>query len=172
MITSKYENLYECAKAANIALKNVDAVVEILRKVAPTPLSPKAIGLLIFGPEYDKPIEEVKPLQMYHYNAKKASQRAHLGQITRHLHKAGFIKRAYLDGEPVQVEKSVWVTDPAQEYNEPRYIKVHDDKGNTYDMENPNWDWYKANLAKRCGHYENRLETVIPKIKAWVWVGG
>ena len=168
MTISKYENLYECAKAANIALKDVDAVVEILRKVAPTPLSPKAIGLLIFGPEYDKPVESSHP---YHYNSRKASQRAHLGQITRHLHKAGFIKRAYLDGEPVQVEKEVWVPDSGKEYNEPHYIKVHDDFGNTYEMENPNWDSRKYWAARHYGHYENRMETIIPKIKAWVWVG-
>lgn len=165
MITSKYEDLYVSTRKAKIATEYVDKVVELLSR-STLPIMPKEIGVYLFGADYLKPIETSGP---YHYNYRRACQRATVGQIMRHLHKAGLVKREYLDGEPIEVEATEWV--PNEPYTVPRYINVHDDEGNTYQMENPKWDWSKAAYARDYGHSVQVKKTVIPKIKAWLWVG-
>ena len=166
MVTSKYEDLYVSVRNAKIDTTYVNKAVEFLSG-STLPILPKEIGVCLFGDEYLNPVVTSYP---YHYRYSKASQRAVIGQIMRHLNKAGLVKRAYIDGDPIEVEDSVWVSD-GQPYNVPRYINVHDDDGNTYQMENPKWDWVKAMSARDDGHYEQVKKTVIPKIKAWVWVG-
>ena len=165
MITSKYEDLYVSVRNAKVDTTYVNKAVEFLSG-STLPILPKEIGVCLFGDEYLKPVETSHP---YHYRYRKASQRAVIGQIMRHLHNAGLVKREYIDGDPIEVEDSMWV--PDKPYDVPRYINVHDDEGNTYEMANPNWDWIKAAHARDCGHYEQVKKTVIPKIKAWVWVG-
>lgn len=156
MVTSKYEDLYVSTRNAKIATAYVDKVVELLSH-STLPIMPKEIGVYLFGIDY----------QNSNYN--KTSQRAIIGQIMRHLHGAGLVKREYLDGEPIEVEDTEWV--PDEPYDVPRFIKVHDDDGNIYRMENPKWDWTKAENARYCGHYAKVKKTITPKIKAWVWVG-
>lgn len=165
MITSKYEDLYVSARKAKIATEYVDKVVELLSH-STLPIMPKEIGVYLFGADYLKSIETSGP---YHYNHRKACQRATVGQIMRHLHKAGLVKREYLDSEPIEIEATEWV--PDEPYTVPRYLNVHDDEGNTYQMENPKWDWIKAMNARDCGHTMRVKKTVIPKVKAWTWVG-
>ena len=165
MITSKYEDLYVSTRNAKIATAYVNKVVELL-SCSTLPVMPKEIGVYLFGDDYLRPIKTSDP---YHYGYCQASQRATVGQIMRHLHKAGLVKREYLDGEPVEIETTEWV--PNETYTVPQYINVHDDEGNTYQMENPKWDWSKAAYARECGRCVPVKKTVIPKIKAWVWVG-
>lgn len=162
MVTSKYEDLYVSTRNAKIATAYVDKAVELLRN-STLPIMPKEIGVYLFGGDYLKPL---KPSESYHH---KVCQRAIIGQIMRHLHKAGLVKREYLDGEPIEIEDSEWV--PDEPYTVPRYLNVHDDEGNTYQMENPKWDWIKASNARDCGHFARVKKTITPKIKAWVWVG-
>lgn len=166
MVTSKYEDLYVSTFNAKIATKYVDKVVELLSH-STLPITPKEIGVYLFGADYLKPITTSSP---YHYSYGKASQRATIGQIMRHLHKAGLVKREYLDGDPIEVEGDEWVPD-GEPYNVPRYLNVHDDEGNTYQIENPKWDWVKAMNARDSGHFERVKKTITPKIKAWIWVG-
>ena len=166
MITSKYENLYVSTRNAKDATKYVDEVVELLSH-STLPIMPKEIGVYLFGADYLKPIEICSP--NYQYNCSKTSQRATISQIMRHLHSAGLVKREYLDGEPIEIEDSEWV--PDEPYTVPKYINVHDDEGNTYQMENPKWDFIKAMNARDYGHFARVKKTITPKIKAWVWVG-
>lgn len=166
MITSKYEDLYVSTRNAKIATAYVNKVVEFLSDSA-LPITPKEIGVYLFGADYLKPITTSNP---YHYSYDKASQRATIAQIMRHLHAAGLVKREYLDGDPIEIEDTEWISDE-QPYTVPRYINVHDDEGNTYQIENPKWDWSKAAKARDYGHYERVKKTIIPKIKVWVWVG-
>lgn len=168
MITSKYEDLYVSVRNAKVDTTYVNKAVEFLSG-STLPVMPKEIGVYLFGDDYLRPIETSAPFHPYHYDYRKASQRATVGQIMRHLHKAGLVKRECLDGDPIEVEDSEWVSD--EPYNVPRYINVHDDEGNTYQMENPKWDWVKAMSARDDGHYERVKKTITPKIKAWVWVG-
>lgn len=165
MVTSKYEDLYVSTRNAKIATAYVNKVVELLSG-STLPILPKEIGVYLFGADYIRPIETSDP---YHYGYSKACQRATVSQIMRHLHKAGLVKREYLDGDLIEVESSEWV--PDEPYAVPQYINVHDDEGNTYQMENPKWDWSKAAYARECGRCVPVKKTVIPKIKAWVWVG-
>ena len=167
MNLSTYEKLYACAYDAEIATKGLDTVVAILRQHTESPVTPKEIGLMLFGEEYSEPVTTSHP---YRYNMTKASQRAHLGQMMRHLHKAKLIKRAYIDGEAIERATSKWVQD-GEPYNEPQYITVHDDRGRSFEIRNPHYDVYEAMKAERAGHYEEVTETIIPKIKAWIWVG-
>jgi len=166
MMTSKYEDLYVSARNAKIATAYVNKAVDLLSG-STLPIMPKEIGVYLFGADYLKPVETSDP---YHYGYRKASQRATISQIMRHLHKAGLVKREYLDGEPIEIEREEWIPD-GQPYTVPRYLNVHDDEGNTYQMENPKWDWIKASNARDCGHFERVKKTITPKIKAWVWVG-
>jgi len=162
MVTSKYEDLYVSARNAKIATAYVDKAVELLRN-STLPIMPKEIGVYLFGGDYLKP---TKFSESYHH---KVCQRAIIGQIMRHLHKAGLVKREYLEGEPIEIEDTEWV--PDEPYTVPKYINVHDDEGNTYQMENPKWDFIKAMNARDYGHFARVKKTVTPKIKAWVWVG-
>ena len=162
MVTSKYEDLYVSTRNAKIATAYVNKAVELLRD-STLPIMPKEIGVYLFGDDYLRPL---KPSESYY---RKASQRATISQIMRHLHKAGLVKREYLDGEPIEIEDSEWI--PDEPYTVPRYLNVHDDEGNTYQMENPKWDWIKASNARDCGHFAHVKKTITPKIKAWVWVG-
>ena len=166
MITSKYENLYVSTRNTKDATRYVDEVVELLSH-STLPIMPKEIGVYLFGADYLKPVETRIP--HYQHNYTKASQRAIISQIMRHLHEAGLVKREYLDGEPIEIEDTEWVAD--EPYTVPKYINVHDDEGNTYQMENPKYDWVKAMNARDCGHFERVKKTITPKIKAWVWVG-
>jgi len=165
MVTSKYEDLYVSTRNAKIATTYVNKAVEFLSN-STLPVMPKEIGVYLFGDDYLRPVETSDP---YHYGYRKASQRATISQIMRHLHKAGLVKREYLDGDPIEVENTEWV--PDEPYSVPRYINVHDDEGNTYQMENPKWDWTKAENVRYYGHYAQIKKTITPKIKAWVWVG-
>lgn len=166
MVTSKYEDLYVSTRNAKIATAYVNKVVELLSD-STLPILPKEIGVHLFGDDYLRPIETSDP---YHYCYRKASQSATISQIMRHLHKAGLVKREYLDGEPIEVENTEWVPD-GEPYNVPRYLNVHDDEGNAYQIENPKWDWVKAMNARDNGHFERVKKTITPKIKAWIWVG-
>jgi hypothetical protein len=166
MITSKYEDLYVSTRNAKIATAYVNKVVELLSD-STLPITPKEIGLYLFGADYLNPVETITP--NYHHNYTKACQRATIGQIMRHLHKAGLVKREYLDGDPIEIETTEWV--PNEPYIVPQYINVHDDEGNTYQMENPKWDWVKAMNARNYGQPVRVKKTIIPKIKAWLWVG-
>ena len=165
MITSKYEDLYVSVRNAKVDTTYVNKAVEFLSG-STLPVMPKEIGVYLFGDDYLKPVETSDP---YHYRYRKASQRATISQIMRHLHKAGLVKREYLDGDPIEVESDEWV--PDESYTVPRYINVHDDDGNTYQIENPKWDWVKAMSARDNGHYAQVKKTITPKIKAWIWVG-
>lgn len=165
MITSKYEDLYVSVHKAKIAAEYIDKVVELLSR-STLPIMPKEIGVYLFGADYLNPIETSG---IYHYNRRKACQRATIGQIMRHLHKAGLVKREYLDGEPIEIENTEWV--PDEPYTVPRYINVHDDEGNTYQMENPKWDRTKEENTHYYGHFIQIKKTITPKITAWVWVG-
>ena len=166
MVTSKYEDLYVSARNAKIATAYVNKAVELLSG-STLPIMPKEIGVYLFGADYLKPVETCIP--HYQSNHIKASQRATISQIMRHLHKAGLVKREYLDGEPIEIENSEWV--PDEPYTVPEHINVHDDEGNTYQMENPKWDLVKAANARDNGHFERVKKTITPKIKAWLWVG-
>jgi hypothetical protein len=146
MVTSKYENLYVSTRNAKDATRYVDEVVELLSH-STLPIMPKEIGVYLFGADYLKPVETRFP--NYQHNYTKACQRATISQIMRHLHKAGLVKREYLDGEPIEIEDTEWVAD--EPYTVPKYINVHDDDGNTYQMENPKYDWVKAMNARDCG---------------------
>lgn len=166
MVTSKYEDLYVSARNAKIATAYVNKAVELLSN-STLPITPKEIGVYLFGADYLKPARTYAPNDQHNYT--KCSQRATISQIMRHLHKAGLVKREYLDGDPIEVEDDEWV--PDESYTVPRYINVHDDDGNTYQIKNPKWDWVKAMSARDNGHVERVKKTITPKIKAWVWVG-
>lgn len=167
MVTSKYEDLYVSTRNAKIATAYVNKVVELLRG-STLPVMPKEIGVHLFGDDYLK-ASDPSMFEYRHYNYRKKSQSATIAQIMRHLHAAGLVKREYLDGDPIEIEDTEWV--PDESYTVPKYINVHDDEGNTYQMENPKWDWVKARSARDSGHYERVKKTIIPKIKVWVWVG-
>ena len=154
--------IYKCGRDTIHALDKFDEVIDFLKIVGSCrPVTVREIGCFAYGEDYF----------FTEYGQKKVNKTksTHLGQMLRHLREQNLVKRVEIDGEPVKIEDSEWVSD--KPYLVPRYINVHDDEGNTYQMENPKWNWTKAMSARDNGHYERVKKTIIPKITAYKWVG-
>ena len=150
MITANtYERTYVCVKNSLNATRKLDEVVEFLQSVA-RPVTCQEIGLFVWGDAY-------KDIRM------KNSYSAQLGQMLKHLRQGGFIKVNYIDGAPVEVISYEYVE---SQNAPPRKLRVHDDEGNEYFIDNPKWD-----RSKHRGHFEDVKKTIIPKIKVYYWVG-
>lgn len=150
MITANtYERTYVCVKNSLNATRKLDEVVEFLQSIA-RPVTCQEIGLFVWGDAY-------KDIHV------KNSYSAQLGQMLRHLRQGGFIKVDLIDGAPVEVISYEYV----EPQNVPlRKLRVHDDEGNEYIIDNPKWDW-----SKHRGHFEDVKKTIIPKVKVYYWVG-
>jgi hypothetical protein len=73
-------------------------------------------------------------------------------------------------GEVVTWQEETWVRDEVKDTNnEPRTIRVHDDAGREYVIDNPRYDYTKR--ARVSGHYETITRSVKPKVKVWHWIG-
>lgn len=150
MITANtYERTYVCVKNSLNATRKLDSVVEFLQSMA-RPVTCQEIGLFVWGDAY-------KDFRV------KNSYSAQLGQMLKHLRQGGFIKVDLIDGAPVEVISYEYVE---PQNVPPRKLRVHDDEGNEYTIDNPNWDW-----SKHRGHFEDVKKTIIPKIKVYYWVG-
>lgn len=144
MITSMYEDTYVSVKQARENSDIVDAVAEIIREKHE--LTCRQLGIMMYGNDY--------------VNGHMArSYVSRLGQALRHLRIGGFIKDKEIDGEPVEYETEEYISKGG-----PRRIKVHDDAGNEYEIDNPNYQWHY-------GAWVKVKKTIIPKIKVWYWVG-
>lgn len=150
MITANtYERTYVCVKNSLNATRKLDSVVEFLQSVA-RPVTCQEIGLFVWGDAYKD------------FRVKK-SYSAQLGQMLRHLRQGGFIKVGLIDGAPVEVISCEYVE---PQNVPPRMLRVHDDEGHEYIIDNPNWD-----RSKHRGHFEDVKKTIIPKVKVYYWVG-
>lgn len=143
IITTDYENTYVSVQKARWDVLYLDRVMEVLSK-ASAPLSCHDIGFAIWGVDY-----------LGHRR-----RAAHMGQMLKHLRQGGFIRVEKIAGEPVEVEYDEYQGEYDDEDN-PRYIKVHDDEGNTYNMPNPKYRGYY------CGKWVKIKRTVIPTIKVY-----
>ena len=143
MITDKYEDTYISVKKACEDVKNLDDVILVLED-ATAPMSCREIGLKVWGPAY--------------LNNRRLSSK--MGQILKHLRWSGDLRIEKIAGEPVEIEYEEYQRECDDEGN-PRFIKVHDDEGNTYDMPNPKYRGY------RCGRWIKVKRTVIPTTKVY-----
>ncbi len=112
------------------------------------PMTCADLGYCVFGVRYRS-----------EYLSKSLSGR--MGQMLKHLKQGGFIKIDYVDGAPVEVISYEYVE---PQNAPPRKLRVHDDDGNEYIINNPKWDWSNR------GHFEDVKKTIIPKIKTYLWV--
>ena len=143
MITTDYENTYVSVQKARWDVLYLDRVMEVLSK-ASAPLSCHDIGFAIWGVDY-----------LGHRH-----RAAHMGQMLKHLRQGGFIRVEKIAGEPMEIEVEEYQRE-CDENGNPRYIKVHDDEGNTYDMPNPKFNGYS------CGKWVKIKRTVIPTTKVY-----
>lgn len=143
MITDKYEDTYISVKKACEDVKNLDDVIFVLED-ATAPMSCREIGLKVWGPAY--------------LNNRRLSSK--MGQILKHLRWSGNLRIEKVAGEPVEVEYDEYGGEFDDEGN-PRYIKVHDDEGNTYNMPNPKYHGYY------CGRWVKVKKTIIPTTKVY-----
>ena len=148
MEANKYERTYVSVREAQSAVHHVDDVVAFLRDVK-KPVSCKEIGLAIYGDDYLT-------------DARKRMYASELGQILHHLYKGHFISIHESKGDPIEIEVEEWIDDD----DVARYIKVHDDEGNSYLMPNP-----KYNPFNRHGHWGTVKKTVHPTVKTYSWIG-
>ena len=81
----------------------------------------------------------------------------------KHLFEGGFVGRKLIDGEPIETTHRDWMEVDAN--NEPRYITVHDDKGRSYEINNPRFKYYDRYIPIE------KKETITPKIKVYFWRG-
>ena len=163
MITANtYERTYVCVKNSLNATRKLDEVVEFLQSMA-RPVTCQEIGYKALH-QASKQRSLRKLLQQRSpYNLRMNSYSAQLGQMLRHLRQGGFIKVDLIDGAPVEVISYEYVE---PQNVPPRKLRVHDDEGNEYTIDNPNWDW-----SKHRGHFEDVKKTIIPKVKVYYWVG-
>ena len=143
MITTRYEDTYDSVQQARKFTADLDKVVEVLSK-ASEPMTCHDIGFSIWGVGYLD-------------NRRRAS---HMGQILKHLREGGFItveKRT--NGEPIEIEYEKWVN--LDKDGNPPTIKVHDDEGNEYLINNPKYSGYGG------GRIMKVKKTVTPTIKVY-----
>lgn len=150
MNANAYERTYVVVEHASNAVKHLDEVVSIL-KAAKQPMTCKEIGIALFGE------------REYLDSWRSRSHSAHLGQILSHLVEGKFVNSIKIDGAPVRIE--TWEYICKDSYGNPRRITVHDDEGNTYEIDNPKYD-----PRSGCGHQERVRKTIIPKIKTYKWI--
>ena len=141
MITTKYEDTYISVKKARDDTADLERVIQILSK-ASEPMTCHDIGFTFWGVGY----------------LDNRRRSAHLGQILKHLRQGGFIHVDEIDGEPVEVEREEYRRNEDKNGN-PRYIKVHDDAGNEYEIPNPKYRGYSGWIRYK--------ETIIPRIKVY-----
>lgn len=157
---SKYEETYISVREVKwSSVQFVDQVVEILRN-AKDGITCKEIGLAIWGKE-----------GYTHNRGNGDSHAVMLGHVLSNLASSHFVKfEKVAMGEPISYEETEWVWDEVTDVNnEPRTIRVHDDYGNTYTIDNPRYDW--RTQGQRTGHWQSITKYIQPKVKIWYWIG-
>lgn len=145
---NKYESCFIAVKKANQVTDKLTEIIDTLKN-SNRPMRVKEIGEIIYGERlYWLPDD----IDMSLIN--------HITHILRVLRQNGFVKREEIDGEPIEITREEYV------YSEPKYIKVHDDAGHTYDMPNPNYNPYGGN-----GKWREVTKTITPKIGIYSWIG-
>ena len=154
---SKYEETFtNVNEVKGSSAKYADKVADIIRN-AKDGITCKEIGIKLFGErEYDE------------WNRSYASE---LGHVLSNLTYGHFVKFEKVEtGEVVTWEEEIWVRDEVKDTNnEPRTIRVHDDAGREYVIDNPRYDYTKR--VRPSGHYETITKSVKPKVKVWHWIG-
>lgn len=155
---SKYEETFtNVSDVERSAAKYVNQVVEILRE-AKDGITCKEIGKAMWGDEYLN-------------GWMSRSYASQLGIILSNLAYGHFIRFEKVEtGEVVTWEEEIWVKGEVKDTNnEPRVIRVHDDAGREYIINNPRYDATK--VIRTSGHYEIVTKSVKPKVKVWHWIG-
>lgn len=151
MKVSVYEKTYRSVHEAERNTRNLDEVVEFLRKQN-EPVTCAIIGKGVFGEAYTN------------WRSKNTLS-ARLGQMLKHLRQGGFIKLEERKGDPIEVEEEGWIPD-LDINGETATITVHDDKGREYVINNPNFVG-----SYRHGHWGRVKKTITPIIKYYTWIG-
>lgn len=150
MTANIYEKTYVSVKKGLAHTEYLDKLVEVMRS-SRVPMTCADLGRHVFGDSYGR-----------EYVNKCLSAR--MGQMLSHLRRGGFIKIDLIDGAPVTITHWGYI-EPKGADVEPKFIKVHDDKGREYNMPNPN---YRPSWAR--GTWGEITETITPKVKTYVWV--
>lgn len=155
MFINDYENTYSSVKTACKNVEDLPALIAVMRETR-KPMTCREIGISLFGDDYVKNGD-------YWHDSYSRQLTAHLSQMLRHLVRGGFIRWDKIDGEPVEVERPTYIR--KDDCGNPQYICVHDDEGNEYQMPNP-----KYNPCYYSGEWVTVKETIVPKIKVYLWV--
>lgn len=150
MTTNKYEETYYCVREGAAQACYVNDVVKFLKAQA-EPVSCATVARAIFGADYDT-------------ERWKRSCASRTGQMLKHLCEGGFAKYIEVKEKPIECEIIDWIVDPDENGELPK-LKVHDDNGNEYEIDNP-----KYNVWKRKGHWGKVKQTVIPTTRKYFWV--
>ena len=155
---SQFEETFtNVSEVKRSAAKYADKVADIIRN-AKDGITCKEIGKAIWGDKY-----------LNGWDAR--SYASQLGQVLSNLAYGRFVKFEKVEtGEVVTWEEETWVRDEVKDTNnEPRTIRVHDDIGREYVIDNPRYDYTKR--VRPSGHYETITKSVKPKVKVWHWIG-
>lgn len=147
-MSNKYESYFIAVEKANRVTDKLDEIICTLKN-SYRPKRVKEIGQIVYGND------------LYWSNGDiKTSLINHITHILCTLRQNGFVKREEIDGEPIEVTREEYI------HFTPKYIKVHDDAGHTYDMPNPNYNPYGGN-----GEWREVTKTITPKIGVYSWIG-
>jgi len=149
MTANIYEKTYVSVKNGLAHTEYLDKLVEVMRSNR-EPMTCADLSHRVFGDRYGS-----------EYVNKCLSAR--MGQMLSHLRQGGFIKIDFIDGAPVEVPSWEWVDVAGAP---PAKIRVHDEDGNEYWIDNPKYDCH----YRRAGRYEEVKRTIIPKVKVYRWV--
>ena len=145
MITNKYEETYYCVWKGAAQAQHINEVVWFLRGQK-EPVSCATVGRAVFGEKYNQ------------------SYATRTGQMLKHLCDGGFVKYIDVKEEPIKIDTIEWITNPDKNGELPK-LKVHDDNGNEYEIDNPKW---RGSQWK--GHWEKVKKTIVPTIRKYFWV--
>lgn len=147
-MSNKYESCFIAVKKANQVTDKLTEIIDILKN-SNRPMMVKEIGAIVYGYNLFLPSGDIDMTPINH-----------ITHILRVLRQNGFVKREEIDGEPIEVTREEYIDFT------PKYIKVHDDAGHTYDMPNPNYNPYGGN-----GEWRKVTKTITPKIGIYSWIG-
>ena len=145
---NKYESCFIDKKKLNKVTDKLAEIIDALKNNN-QPMRVKEIGEIVYGEKLYYPSGEIDNGRLNH-----------ITHVLRTLRKNGFVKREEIDGEPFEVTHEEYVR------SIPKYITVHDDFGNTYNMPNPNYDPYRLD-----GEWRDVTKTVTPKVGLYSWIG-
>lgn len=146
MITNEFERSYVCVQNALSVIDHFDEIIKALQDAGDDGITCAQIGETIFG--------------KVEYQNWQRSYASKIGHALSNLYSIGAVKcKEVPSGKAFEIE--VWGYIPNPECPK---LKVYDDQGRTFIIDNPNFNGRKTIYGKT-------TKTIHPTIRVWYWTG-